>query len=591
MVSFAQNELVIACSTPVMYLNQKGTLYFTSRRLAFSDEKTNEFTVSVGHASIAKQLVNPDTAKVLMMIVVCQDNSPKGKTDYKFSFLSDNAASDRKAIKEAISQMKLKLDSKPSQVPEVASAPHKKLGEPGGKPETSVATDRLIVPKNRLSDLDVRIRCTILKKSPQLAALHQELVVNGVVSEEEFWENRQYLLRNQAAELTQKKAQSTAWIDIKPSAQEGNEIKYTLTPEIIHDIFLQHPSVQQAYDENVPDKVSEESFWKRFFGSKYFHRNRSVGRGNVDTEDALFDPLLTIDDLAAETLVKKYDPATFNKTLDLSASEQDHGETGNAADFTMQPGKQRDAMALIRRFNLHSEQVVRNAKQTNSGYNQTIDYTNDIIYTDLEKPKPEFHIPLDVQNRTTLFNSTTDEANQPRLCNAKSKQLNETFFKNYRDSNQWHTQKLTNYNNGAKHTMKRIHNSFSVYHRHAKTKRTLSNNLPESTLEKIIGIQQAINELLRHFWACSLTNESNPDRIKSITAKKERMIVSLKPIQERLNKLLSELNRTNEEEFKLALQVVNSIVVSLKRAKTIYSEEVLRNKSKSNQDNNTKMEV
>lgn len=133
--------------------------------------------------------------------------------------------------------------------------------------------------------------------------------------------------------------------------------------------------------------------------------------------------------------------------------------------------------------------------------------------------------------------------------------------------------------------MKRIHKAFSVYHRHAKTKRTLSNNLPESTLDKIIGIQQAINELLRHFWACSLSNESNPERIKVISAKKERMITSLKPIQERLNKLLTELKGANEEEFKLALQVVNSIVVSLKRAKTVYSEEIAKIKSKSTQEN------
>lgn len=37
-------------------------------------------------------------------------------------------------------------------------------------------------------------------------------------------------------------------------------------------------------------------FWKRFFGSKYFHRNRSVSRVNVDTEDDIFDKLLIKDD-------------------------------------------------------------------------------------------------------------------------------------------------------------------------------------------------------------------------------------------------------------------------------------------------------
>jgi hypothetical protein len=35
--------------------------------------------------------------------------------------------------------------------------------------------------------------------------------------------------------------------------------------------------VHKAYQENVPDKVSEKEFWIKYFSSQYFYRKRVAG--------------------------------------------------------------------------------------------------------------------------------------------------------------------------------------------------------------------------------------------------------------------------------------------------------------------------
>jgi len=44
--------------------------------------------------------------------------------------------------------------------------------------------------------------------------------------------------------------------------------------------------------------------------------------------------------------------------LDLSATAEDHLESGNAPDFTMKAGREAQSLPLIRRFNKHSSRVL-----------------------------------------------------------------------------------------------------------------------------------------------------------------------------------------------------------------------------------------
>jgi transcription initiation factor TFIIH subunit 1 len=54
--------------------------------------------------------------------------------------------------------------------------------------------------------------------------------------------------------------------------------------------------VKRAYDANVPDKLTEQNFWKRFLASEFFHRSRTGSRSTNAVADDVFDKCLREED-------------------------------------------------------------------------------------------------------------------------------------------------------------------------------------------------------------------------------------------------------------------------------------------------------
>jgi transcription initiation factor TFIIH subunit 1 len=51
--------------------------------------------------------------------------------------------------------------------------------------------------------------------------------------------------KDAASKEGQQKGKSSKMVELRPGQQEGSDVKYTLTSQIIHDIFAQYPSGEE----------------------------------------------------------------------------------------------------------------------------------------------------------------------------------------------------------------------------------------------------------------------------------------------------------------------------------------------------------
>ena len=273
-----------------VFNKQQGTLFVTNKRVAYSQTSAQSPSISLPVSFLKggpKRNVGGD--RCLLRFGLKQ--KVKDQSDFTFEFTQASKDTDRDSVLELVNELIKSSEKKAQEVPKektvvVDPMEKRKMKETRGQKAVREAGEGL-------SGGDVRARATALAGDPALRSLYNELVKTGVISEEEFWHNRQ-------SDLDKYKAATSSTVtgnpsnhcfvvsllcsffahtvvsfavqiiaDVKPALVRPGEVHYRLTAATIRQIFAENPAVKRAYDDNVPHKKTEEEFWKAYLQSKY----------------------------------------------------------------------------------------------------------------------------------------------------------------------------------------------------------------------------------------------------------------------------------------------------------------------------------
>ncbi|XP_077237509.1 general transcription and DNA repair factor IIH subunit TFB1-1-like isoform X2 [Tasmannia lanceolata] len=181
------------------------------------------------------------------------------------------------------------------------------------------------VHDDQLSTAEMERRMKLLREDSDLQKLHKQFVIGGVLTEAEFWATRKNLLEADAYRTSKQRVgfKSAMLADVKPLTDgRSNKVTFSLTPEIIHQIFAEKPAVHRAFLNFVPNKMTEKDFWTKYCRAEFLQRTKnSMAAAAEAAEDEELAVFLKHDDILASEArrkIRRVDP-----TLDMEADQGD----------------------------------------------------------------------------------------------------------------------------------------------------------------------------------------------------------------------------------------------------------------------------
>ncbi|KAI9639283.1 TFIIH p62 subunit, N-terminal domain-containing protein [Dioszegia hungarica] len=419
------------------------------------------------------------------------------------------------------------------------------------------AEDTLMTPAKKA---ETKLKMRVLNKNSNLKALHRELVMGGQISEKEFWEGREALIQAEGLAQSLKPGRPSRLLDdrfdldasrnkssgsgtgvgVKQNKETGPMI-LNITKDLTREIFEEFPVVQDAYARYVPG-ISEAEFWTRYFTSRLWEQHRASVRKSTNEEvnkknDDIFDRYLEEPDW--NQAPRRDAAAPVVRFLDLAATEEDHGDSDTVRDHTMQAGRERSSLPLIRRFNEHSNKLLRrgnDGRAQNGGADgdeaDELDIYGEIDLEDLHGPAAPQTIALDVQGgdmvaerregavakgimpgrrNLELVDIASDQALHIRLWNAdlSGVSLPNPISPQDREmglsSEQQEAEKrFAAQRDGVQGAMMAV----KGLHRASNAETAIKDPLPQNILDAMRSCHNAATEFLRQYWSAVLPTPS-----------------------------------------------------------------------------------
>ncbi|KAJ7045772.1 hypothetical protein C8F04DRAFT_1025768 [Mycena alexandri] len=553
------------CTAKASYKKLAGVLELNDTHLQWAQEGKGP-SVRVAHKDVQALFSSKEgAAQVRLKVALVGDD-----TGHSFAFTSPKAHIEREKFKAELTVIvsRNRAAAEAQARAPVPQAPPKPLQALPVKPLTPAATPQrpplvsatpsravsvssaeqrnvTIIPGNDPAT-DVRLRKTVLMSDPDLGALHRELVAHtGQLSEAEFWEGREHLLLSLAASENQRKGKSGQMVDPRPETVDG-ETKIVMTPQMIHDIFDEYPVIAKAHRENVPSKLSESEFWTRYFKSKLYHAHRASIRSTAVQHVVQDDPILDkyLEKIDDELEPRRQRNERVELFVDLGATFEDHGETGNEKDITMIAGRQRGALPLIRKFNEHSERLLNSALgEVPAAKRQKLNTDNSygqIDIDDLHQPESSAGIVLEMQDRQRYFEGGISTA-APDAALHKPVDIKTLIMHAKVNMEGWQT----------KFTQLKVERPAGDEALISMTKnvaarldvKSRKNDIPDALFRQMTICQTATNEFLRQFWASMYPPAAEVQVVAVATpaqraAKAAKMLGYLTKTQEKVDALV-----------------------------------------------------
>ncbi|KAI5054793.1 hypothetical protein GOP47_0029938 [Adiantum capillus-veneris] len=473
--------------------------------------------------------------------------------------------------------------------------------------------------EQNLNKKEADFRMKLLSQDIELQKLHKQLVINGVLSDEDFWAARKRSLNEEAPKSSKQKTglKTAMLVDIRPMHDgRTNKVTFNLTPEIIHQIFAEKPAVHRAFLAYVPSKMTEVEFWTKYCRADLIHRTQNAASvaAEADEDEHLAMFLKDDDIIASESRkkIRKVDP-----TVDMTADEADdylslpgHGIFRDGSKERITDDVTQIKRTLLRDINRHASVVLDGRILDVEGLRDTMTVANALLSAkeveaapkedettqeqrrlervhemtkvdDLEKSESPPFVPLCIQDPRSYFDSQRPNAEVlGSLSSGPTGKLASTPL-NPREVLSVFRRQLTELKAASvtgsvvvpEVATKVLHElTHYISNRKFQVGKHAGNfldALPRTTKEELLQLSATSHELLRHFWAAfPLTSNTLRDKASRIKG-------ALTQIQNKLQGLLKE---SEKREYRHPLsQLSQSLTQALDAAILHYENDEKRN--------------